>query len=164
MLLFTYLSGAGSAIAVVMTVVAHAASTMAVEPGIALDSLQPARIIMSEAEMAHWLATTDAHLTFIGDPSAAPNALTSRSAQRTVLTYCTKRNGSVCGGDCTVYNGSAACIFAPHTQCLAATRDVGFCDRKECVGVCSTLSQCGTWLEGGFCFTPGTKSILVSIL
>ncbi|KAI9063862.1 hypothetical protein FKP32DRAFT_1666294 [Trametes sanguinea] len=162
MRLFTCLGEAGTAIAVFTTVIANAAGVMGVEAGVDLDS--PAGFIMSEAEMANWLATTDAHLTFIGDPPTAPNPLTPRSAQRTVLTYCTKRNGSVCGGDCTVYNGSAACIFAPHTQCLAATKDVGFCDRKECVGVCSTLSQCGTWLNGGFCFTPGTKSILVSIL
>lgn len=111
--------------------------------------------------MAHWLATTDANLTFIGE---RPNPLSPRSAQSTYLIYCTKRAGNVCGGSCTVYNGGAACIYAPSTECMSATQDVGFCDKKACNGDCSSLSECGTELDSGFCYTPGTKSIVISPL
>ncbi|KAI0334603.1 hypothetical protein GY45DRAFT_1242294, partial [Cubamyces sp. BRFM 1775] len=114
------------------------------------------------AQMAHWLATTDANLTFIG--ARPPNPLSPRSAQSTYLIYCTNRAGNVCGGSCTVYNGGAQCIYTPSTECLWATQDVGFCDKKECNGDCSSLSLCGTYLDSGFCYTPGTKSIVTSPL
>ncbi|KAI0657948.1 hypothetical protein C8Q70DRAFT_250147 [Cubamyces menziesii] len=114
---------------------------------------------MSVAEMAYWLATTDAKLTFIGEP---PNPLSPRSAPTTYLTYCTKRAGNVCGGVCTIYNGGAQCIYAPNTECMSATQDVGFCDEKGCNGNCSSLSQCGTLLDAGFCYTPGTESIVIA--
>ncbi|KAI0817010.1 hypothetical protein BC628DRAFT_1096393 [Trametes gibbosa] len=117
--------------------------------------------IISEAELAHWLATTDAELTFIGEPF---NPLAKRSAQTTTVTYCTKSVGPICGGTCTVYNGGAACIDAAGTTCIAATRDIGFCDLAGCAGNCNALSQCGTSMSNGFCFTPDTQSILVSSL
>ena len=107
----------------------------------------------------HWIATTDAELTFVGEPI---NPLTPRSAQITTVTYCNKRINDVCGGSCTVYSGGAACLDAPGTNCLSATNNVGFCDRGGCGHSCNQLSTCGTHLEKGFCFTPGTQSILVS--
>ncbi|KAI0372673.1 hypothetical protein BV20DRAFT_38332 [Pilatotrama ljubarskyi] len=117
--------------------------------------------IISEAEMAHWLANTDAELTFIGQP---PNPLAKRSAQSTSVMYCTKRVGSICGGTCTVYTGGATCLAAANTMCISATRDVGFCDEAGCNGNCAPLSLCGSPMGSGFCFTPQTMSILVSPL
>ncbi|OJT08578.1 hypothetical protein TRAPUB_505 [Trametes pubescens] len=118
---------------------------------------------MNQAQLSHWLTTTDAKLTFIGPPPNS-NPLAPRSAEDTVVTYCSKRIGSCCGGECTVYNGGAACIDTPHTECMAATKDVGYCDRKGCNGNCNDLAACGTKLRDGFCYTYGTKSIVTSIL
>ncbi|EIW54845.1 uncharacterized protein TRAVEDRAFT_130874 [Trametes versicolor FP-101664 SS1] len=120
---------------------------------------KPASYLVSHEAMMHWLATTDAELTFIGEP---PNPLTPRAAQNTMVTYCSSRTQNVCGGHCTVYNGGAACLNAPKTKCLSATKNVGFCDRGGCGGSCNQLSTCGTRLDNGFCFTPGTASIIVS--
>lgn len=111
--------------------------------------------------MAHFLATTDAELTFIGEPF---NPLAKRAAQATTVTFCTKRIGNICGGTCTVYNGGATCLDAANTTCMSATQDVGFCDELGCDGNCNTMSQCGTPMGNGFCFTPDTQSILVSSL
>ncbi|KAI0372422.1 hypothetical protein BV20DRAFT_964003 [Pilatotrama ljubarskyi] len=111
--------------------------------------------------MAHFLATTDAELIFVGEK---PNPLAKRSAQTTTVTYCTKAIGSICGGTCTVYNGGATCLDAAGTACIAATKDVGFCDEVGCNGSCNILSECGTQMASGFCLTPETASILVSSL
>ncbi|KAI0817009.1 hypothetical protein BC628DRAFT_1333922 [Trametes gibbosa] len=117
--------------------------------------------VVSEAELAHWLATTDAELTFIGEPF---NPLAKRTAQATSVTFCTKRIAGICGGTCTVYTGGATCLDATGTTCLSATNDVGFCDEAGCNGNCNALSQCGTQMDNGFCYTPNTASILVSSL
>ena len=106
----------------------------------------------------HWISTTDAELTFIGK---AINPLAPRSAEDTTVTYCSNRVDAVCGGPCTVYTGVAACLNTPNTNCLAATTNVGFCDRSGCTHSCNQLSTCGTRLDNNFCFTPGTQSILV---
>ncbi len=116
---------------------------------------------MSEAEFAHWLATTDADLTFIGE---RPNPLKPRSAQSTSVTYCTKRVGSLCGGSCNVYSGGATCLAAPNTACVGATHDVAFCDKTGCDGNCALLSTCGAPMGNGFCATPGAQSIIFSTL
>ena len=120
---------------------------------------KPATYGMSYEQMMHWIATTDAELTFVGAPI---NPLAPRAAQNTMVTYCSKRIDSVCGGPCTVYNGGATCLSAPNTNCLSATNNVGFCDHAGCSGSCNQLSTCGTRLDNGFCYTPGTKSIVVS--
>ncbi|KAK0494332.1 hypothetical protein EDD18DRAFT_1320803 [Armillaria luteobubalina] len=119
--------------------------------------------IWTDAEFDHWLATTDAKITYHGD-ATPPNPLAPRDALTTRVTYCNRRTNSVCGGACTVYNGGATCLNAPNTVCLAATHNVGFCDRAGCGGSCNQLSTCGTHLDGGFCYTPGTRSIIVSAL
>ncbi|OJT08580.1 hypothetical protein TRAPUB_507 [Trametes pubescens] len=125
---------------------------------------ETASFLMSDAQLEHWLATTNASLTFVG-PRPTFNPLAARAAQNTIVTYCTEREGDFCTGVCTVYNGGAACIPSdPDTQCLAANKDVGFCTKDSCDGTCSSLSLCGTFLFGGFCFTPETKSIVVSPL
>ncbi|EPT02367.1 hypothetical protein FOMPIDRAFT_1029397 [Fomitopsis schrenkii] len=114
--------------------------------------------------MINWLKTTDAELTFIGNPIPgvnAPEGLTSREALDTTVTYCNRRIDNVCGGACTVYTGGATCLNAPDTACLAATHNVGFCDRAKCTHSCNQLSTCGTHLDNGYCYTPGTRSILV---
>ncbi|PIL23590.1 hypothetical protein GSI_14903 [Ganoderma sinense ZZ0214-1] len=103
-------------------------------------------------------ATTDANLTYVGAPI---NPLAQRQST-TMVTYCTKRVGGVCGGSCSVYNGGPTCIDASGTSCLSATNNVGFCDRARCGGSCHDLSTCGTHLDKNFCATPGTQSILVS--
>ncbi|KAK0440110.1 hypothetical protein EV421DRAFT_1817499 [Armillaria borealis] len=122
----------------------------------------PAAFIWTDAEFDHWLATTDAKITYYGNTS--PNPLAPRAALTTRVTYCTSRTQNVCGGTCNVYNGGGTCLNAPGTACLAATNNVGFCDRAGCGGSCNQLSSCGTRLDGGFCYTPGTSSIIVSAL
>ncbi|KAF9552085.1 hypothetical protein CPC08DRAFT_745012 [Agrocybe pediades] len=111
--------------------------------------------IASEAEIMHFIATTDAKLTFIGNPIQRRNALD------TTVVYCSSRVDNVCGGACTVYSGGPTCLNAPDTQCLSATSNVGFCDRGGCGGSCNEFASCGTRLSNNFCFTPGTASILV---
>ena len=110
---------------------------------------------MGASDLLTWLSTTDANITYTSGP-------VSRDVGGNVMVvYCTKRTQSVCGGECTVYNGGAKCINAPGTSCLMATANVGFCDRGNCGGSCNQLSTCGTHLDDNFCFTPGTASINV---
>ncbi|GJE96908.1 hypothetical protein PsYK624_131160 [Phanerochaete sordida] len=121
---------------------------------------EPATYLVSHEQMMHWIATTSAELTFIGEPL---NPLAPRSAQQTSVTYCSERSGSFCGGSCTVYNGGPTCLNAPDTSCLAASNNVVFCSSPGCGGACNQLASCGTRLANGFCFTPDTKSILVTV-
>ncbi|KAI0372671.1 hypothetical protein BV20DRAFT_1060431 [Pilatotrama ljubarskyi] len=116
-------------------------------------------LIISDAEMAHWLASTDAVLTFIGD---LPNPLAERSAEFASVTFCTKSIGPICGGTCTVYNGFATCLDAAGTACISATGSVDYCDAAGCSGTCRALSLCGSPMESGFCSTPNTQSIRVN--
>ncbi|TFK22717.1 hypothetical protein FA15DRAFT_595551, partial [Coprinopsis marcescibilis] len=106
----------------------------------------------SKSDIDLWIATTDANVTIIGDPI---NALDTR------VVYCNRRTQNVCGGDCTVYNGNAKCLWAHTTQCIWASTNVGFCDRDNCGGSCNQFNSCGSRLDGNFCYTPGTASILV---
>ncbi|KAK0190144.1 hypothetical protein F5146DRAFT_1122496 [Armillaria mellea] len=121
-----------------------------------------AAVIWTDAEFDHWLATTDAKITYYGNITSNP--LAPRSALNTRVTFCSSLIGSVCGGACTVYDGGAACLNAPDTVCLAATNNVGFCSSPGCVGQCTQLTDCHMFLSGGFCAAPNTKSILVSAL
>ncbi|KAJ7303018.1 hypothetical protein DFH08DRAFT_794181 [Mycena albidolilacea] len=117
----------------------------------------PAFSLLTVAEMKNFLATTDANLTFIGDVSTL-----GVSPFVTTVTYCATRTANLCSGPCTVYTGGATCLDAPNTACLSATSNVAFCDKSGCKGTpCNVLSSCGTKLDDGFCFTPGTKSISV---
>ncbi|EJD50741.1 hypothetical protein AURDEDRAFT_57649, partial [Auricularia subglabra TFB-10046 SS5] len=115
--------------------------------------------IMTESEMLTWLSTTSAKLTFIGDP--IPKGVSKRVGGNVMVVYCSKRTQNVCGGPCTVYNGGATCLGAPDTNCLSATANVGFCSGSGCGGGCNQFASCGTRLDNNFCFTPGTKSIIV---
>ncbi|SJL10939.1 uncharacterized protein ARMOST_14335 [Armillaria ostoyae] len=118
--------------------------------------------IWTDAEFDHWLATTDAKITYYGNTSSNP--LAPRAELITTVIFCSSIIGNACGGDCTVYEGGAACLNAPDTVCLAATKNVGFCSSPGCVGACTQLTNCELFLDGGFCFTPGTESIIVSNL
>ncbi|CAA7264577.1 unnamed protein product [Cyclocybe aegerita] len=121
----------------------------------------PASFIMTDAQFKNWLATTDAEITYAGEPPI-DNPLAERDTQSLQITYCTHRANNICGGRCTVYRGpSPACVDAPDTNCIASTRDVGFCTRKDCHPTCQQLSHCATQLADGFCFTPNTNSIIV---
>ncbi|KAJ3728060.1 hypothetical protein DFJ43DRAFT_1085656 [Lentinula guzmanii] len=111
--------------------------------------------IATKETILEWISTTDANLTFIGDP------ITKRNIESTMVVYCSVRTVDVCGGACTVYNGGATCLNAPDTNCLSATNNVGFCDHSGCGGSCNQLSTCGVRLDDGFCYTPGTNSINV---
>ncbi|KAI0644240.1 hypothetical protein C8Q79DRAFT_1012041 [Trametes meyenii] len=117
----------------------------------------PSNIVSPEA-MSHWISTTDAELTFIGEPI---NPLSPRAAQNTIVTFCNKRTQNICGGSCSVYNGGPTCLAARGTSCLSATANVGFCDHDNCSGSCNSFDSCGTRLANGFCDTPGTNSIVV---
>ncbi len=120
---------------------------------------KPATYGMSYEQMMHWIATTDAELTFVGPPI---NPLAPRSAQNTVVTYCTNRVGSICGGTCRVHTSGATCFDAAGTNCMAATNNVGFCSGASCTGDCEQLYPCDVSMDDGFCYTPGVRSILVS--
>ena len=120
---------------------------------------KPASYIVSPQQMIHWIANTDAELTFVGKP---PNSLALRSPQDTVVVYCSTRNGNTCSPPCTVYNGGPICLAAPNTNCLSATNDIGFCNQPGCTGNCTFLTGCILQLDDGFCWTPNTESILVS--
>ncbi|RPD58882.1 hypothetical protein L226DRAFT_575337 [Lentinus tigrinus ALCF2SS1-7] len=137
--------------ALAVAVVAAMVSQVAASPA-------PVASVVSTDEFLKWLDTTDADITYIGKPI---NGSVPRAAQDVMVTYCNKRTQNVCGGTCTVYNGPAACLAAGGTACLSATANVGFCDRGGCGGSCNQLSTCGTHLDNGFCFTPGTASIIV---
>ena len=117
--------------------------------------------LMTVEQFKHWLATTDADVTFHGKPIGDLADFSKRNALDTMVTYCTKKIDDLCGGSCSVYNGGATCIAASGTNCLSATNNVGFCDRGNCGGSCNQFSSCGTRLENNFCYTPGTASILV---
>ena len=121
--------------------------------------------LISVEQFKHWLATTDADVTFIGEPLGDLSDLSKRNALNTVVTYCNTQNDNVCTGLCTVYNGAGpVCLSAPGTACLFATNDVYFCntDGGECInGSCNDFSSCGTVLDNGFCSTPNTNSIFV---
>ncbi|KAL0564851.1 hypothetical protein V5O48_017187 [Marasmius crinis-equi] len=112
------------------------------------------RSVVSKQDMLDWIATTEANVTFIGNPIA-------KRADGTTVVYCTKRTNNVCGGDCTVFTGSAKCLDTDGTNCISATTNVGFCDKGGCGGSCNQFSSCGTKLDNNFCATPGTKSINV---
>ncbi|KAM5545147.1 hypothetical protein V8D89_001258 [Ganoderma adspersum] len=127
---------------------------------VAMDEPEPTTYLVTHEQMMHWIATTDAKLTFVGKLF---NLLVLRSAQDTTVTYCSKCIDSVCVGPCTVYSGGAMCLNAPGMSCLAAMNNVGFCNHSGCRGSCNQLSTCRTHLDNGFCYTPGTVSILVSM-
>ncbi|PPQ96887.1 hypothetical protein CVT26_005866 [Gymnopilus dilepis] len=113
-------------------------------------------------QLQDWLATTDANITYIGQPVGSPSDLSKRQLPQTTVVFCTSQSGALCGGSCSMYTGGPSCIAAPSTACLMATRDVSFCDRSGCGGSCNQFNSCGTRLDGGFCSTPGTSSILVA--
>jgi hypothetical protein len=113
-----------------------------------------------------WLDKTESDVTFIGKRLGDLSDLSKRNALDTVVIFCNSKVGNVCGGTCTVYSGGPACIPALGTNCLSATKDVGFCDRLLCDGGCSqysaTASDCGSngaCLENNFCSTPNTDSV-----
>ncbi|KAL1658525.1 hypothetical protein GGF50DRAFT_131653 [Schizophyllum commune] len=96
--------------------------------------------IGSEAQLLHWLKTTDANLTFTGDPipgitgpegltPPGHEGLTPRGALATTVVYCS--------------------VATPATA------------RAPCDCPCNLYSHCGTRMDGGFCWTPGTNAIYV---
>ena len=111
--------------------------------------------------MAEWLANHEGEITYVGLKNHTD--IVKRAAQATTVTYCQRRSGNLCSGPCTVSTGNGVCINAPGTQCLAATTDVAFCDYDNCRSSdgCHNLSQCGTRLNDGYCYTPGTNSISI---
>ncbi|KAF8900254.1 hypothetical protein CPB84DRAFT_1779177 [Gymnopilus junonius] len=122
---------------------------------------QVAPELITIEQFKDWLESTDANITFIGEPTGDLSSLSKRNPLNTIVTYCSNRANNVCGGPCTVYNGGATCLNTPNTNCLSATNNVGFCDRSGCHGSCNQFSSCGTRLDNNFCYTPGTQSILV---
>ncbi|TEB27764.1 hypothetical protein FA13DRAFT_1765274 [Coprinellus micaceus] len=117
--------------------------------------------VMTDAQLDHWLATTDAELTFVDGADKIPSTLKDQAILATRVVYCSQRFGRTCGGKCTVYNGNAACLPAADTACLQATTNLAFCSRPDCANPCTELSACIEWLNDGFCYTPETRSIIV---
>ncbi|KAJ3987828.1 hypothetical protein F5890DRAFT_656503 [Lentinula detonsa] len=111
--------------------------------------------IVTQKKILEWISTTDANLTFIGDP------ITKRNTEIPTVVYCSVRTGGVCGGTCTVYRGGPACLRAPGTNCISATQNVGICGSPGCGGRCTQLFPCQAPLGDGFCYTPRTESINV---
>lgn len=114
---------------------------------------------MTPQEMAQWLSNHEGVITYVGLKNHTE--IVKRAAQSTTVTYCGQVSGNLCSGPCTVSTGNGICINAPGTNCLAASTDVAFCDYDNCDSSdgCHNLSQCGTRLNDGYCFTPGTNSI-----
>ncbi|KIK51007.1 hypothetical protein GYMLUDRAFT_50858 [Collybiopsis luxurians FD-317 M1] len=112
------------------------------------------------AELDHWFATTDANITFIGKPPV-PRTLLQRQATQTTVVTCDTRSSTVCSGTCQTLTTSDTCLSVPGTECMMASEDVAFCDKSGCGSSCNSFADCGTKLDGGFCATPGTNSILV---
>ncbi|KAF6754990.1 hypothetical protein DFP72DRAFT_1169948 [Ephemerocybe angulata] len=120
--------------------------------------------LTNDAQIDHWLANTDAKITYIGDEDASVNPLKGiekRGALNTRVVYCSQRFGNTCGGNCSVYNGNSVCLAAPDTVCLQASTQVAFCSQPNCLAPCTQLSNCIQRLDNGFCYTPDTKSIIV---
>ncbi|KAJ7824104.1 hypothetical protein B0H14DRAFT_3088809 [Mycena olivaceomarginata] len=113
--------------------------------------------LVTAAQVKNWISTTDANLTFIGEPIENLGASPFVAA----VIYCSTATGSLCSGPCTVYSGGATCLNAPNTNCLSATSNVAFCGGVQCQGICNQFNQCGTRMDDNFCFTPGTQSISV---
>ncbi|TEB27763.1 hypothetical protein FA13DRAFT_856227 [Coprinellus micaceus] len=116
---------------------------------------------MSDEELDHWIANTNATLKFVGAEPNVPGTLRKRGAQSTRLVYCTLRTGGTCGGTCTVYNGNAACVNAPGTACIQASSPIAFCSKQNCGDPCTQLANCLAWMSDGFCATPDTGSMIV---
>ncbi|KAL1684225.1 hypothetical protein EV122DRAFT_285947 [Schizophyllum commune] len=126
-----------------------------------------------DLQYLHWLRTTDADIIFIGHPPirriTKPADLLARATQATgFVTYCNVRTtDNKCGGTCMVYAGGPACVSAPHTTCYYVSSNfqnaVSSCGGPGCTGSCSSYAQCGTRLSDGFCYAPGTQSILVTV-
>ncbi|KAJ3526217.1 hypothetical protein NMY22_g7362 [Coprinellus aureogranulatus] len=117
--------------------------------------------IMTDEQLDHWLANTDAELKFIGEKSYVPGTLRKRGEKSTRLVTCTTANGSNCGGSCSVYNGNAACLNVAGTVCIQASGPVAFCSKANCADPCTQLANCLAWMNDGFCGTPDTNSIIV---
>ena len=113
---------------------------------------------MTFEEMKQWITNTDAKLTFIGPEI---HALSVRAPNAITVTWCTQRSQNVCGGTCTVFTGTSACLDTAGCSCLSATANVAFCDRSGCGHSCNEFDSCGTRLDNNFCYTPGTASISV---
>ncbi|KAL1710862.1 hypothetical protein EV121DRAFT_191765 [Schizophyllum commune] len=120
----------------------------------------------------HWLRTTDAELIYIGHPAheiAEPMDILTRATHATgFVTHCNVRTtDNKCGGTCTVYAGGPTCVSAPHTTCYYVSSNfqnaVSACGGPGCTGSCSAYAQCSTRLSDGFCYAPGTQSILVTV-
>lgn len=112
--------------------------------------------------MRDFIATMDpSEVTYLGNSKAAFEGLRALAPDTVTVVYCNTVSSGLCGGACTVYTGGAICLAAPTTTCLSATNNVAFCDRGNCGGSCNNYASCGTHLQGTFCYTPGTASILV---
>ncbi|RPD58764.1 hypothetical protein L226DRAFT_540221 [Lentinus tigrinus ALCF2SS1-7] len=115
---------------------------------------------MTLDDVYHWLDTTDqANITFIGKhlDRNAPLA-----PDNVIVIYCSEVIDNTCGsGPCTMYNGPPVCLYAPDTNCLGAIGDVYFCSGNNCDVACNDYQACGDWLNGAYCYTPGTNSIFV---
>ncbi|KAF9064523.1 hypothetical protein BDP27DRAFT_1157416, partial [Rhodocollybia butyracea] len=109
-----------------------------------------------------FLATIDpSEVTYLGNSKNVINGLEPLAADSITVVYCSIVSSGICGGPCTTYSGGSTCLAAPGTKCLSATSNVAFCDRSGCGGSCNNYNSCGTHLQGSFCSTPGTASILV---
>ncbi|KAJ7574064.1 hypothetical protein C8J56DRAFT_1065304 [Mycena floridula] len=105
-------------ITVTSTVIA-ALTLMAVGNPTANEARAPAEdpsYLITDAQFKAWLTTKDlSDITWIGK---LVNPLTRRSAENTIVTFCSNRIDDVCGRPCSVYNGGPTCIDAPDTNCL----------------------------------------------
>ncbi|KAF9062686.1 hypothetical protein BDP27DRAFT_1233230 [Rhodocollybia butyracea] len=112
--------------------------------------------------MKEFLATIDpSEITYTGNSKNIIDGLEPLAPDTITVVYCSIVSSGLCGGPCTTYVGGPTCLAAPSTNCLSATENVAFCDRGGCGGSCNNFASCGTHLQGNFCSTPGTASILV---
>src|ERR1700735_252035 len=67
--------------------------------------------LITPEQFKDWLQNTDANITYIGKRVDLDD-LTKRDALDTMVTYCTDRIDTICGGSCSVFNGGSTCINA----------------------------------------------------
>lgn len=133
--------------------------------GITLLSFQPL-LVVSQAYLAtlddinSWLRDTAPAMEFVnGDWSTLPGPEDVR------LVYCTERTGRSCGGRCIGYQGPRTqCLktLFKDADCLAATHRIDMCNVANCTD-CNQSDTCGTRMDYGFCWTPSTNSLNLTV-
>ncbi|KAF6753701.1 hypothetical protein DFP72DRAFT_1170759 [Ephemerocybe angulata] len=83
--------------------------------------------------------------------------------------YCYAKSGTSCSScyyESYDTNSHPSCwAFSTPVQCMSAEYRVylAFCGTNNCSGQCNYMNNCGTMLDRGYCYTPGTNSFQVGV-